>query len=136
MKKATLIYTRLIDIVFKLDHIDAEDIGKEYLNMQELVIDKRLNEKYEKIKIIWSDFADPEQIQSIDWNSILDAISRDISQLHNDYKFKRLIKSIENSYQDKDRQNIANIDEIFFIDRFKNDQSPWMEISKAIRSDI
>jgi len=60
IKKATLIYGRLIDIVFKLDHIDAEDIGKEYLNMQELVIDKRFNEKYEVIKIIWQDVSDPE----------------------------------------------------------------------------
>jgi hypothetical protein len=31
---------------------------------------------------------------------------------------------------------MANIDEIFFIDRFKNAQSPWMEISKAIKNDI
>jgi hypothetical protein len=60
IKKATLIYGRLSDIVFKLDHIDAEDIGKEYLNMQELVIDKRFNEKYEVIKIIWQDVSDPE----------------------------------------------------------------------------
>ena len=29
-----------------------------------------------------------------------------------------------------------NIDQIFFIDRFKNDTFPWMEISKRIRSDI
>ena len=33
MHKATLIYGRLLDIVFKLDHIDADDTGKEYLNM-------------------------------------------------------------------------------------------------------
>jgi hypothetical protein len=48
--------------VFKLDHIDAEDIGKEYLNMADFVIDKRLNEKYDKIKVIWSEMADAEQI--------------------------------------------------------------------------
>lgn len=104
--------------------------------MQELVIDKRFNEKYEVIKIIWSDASDPEQIQEKDWNSVLDAVQRDITQLFNDYKFKRLIKSIENMYQDQHKQNMANIDEIFFIDRFKNAQSPWMEISKAIKNDI
>lgn len=104
--------------------------------MQELVIDKRFNDKYEVIKIIWSDISDPEQIQEKDWNSVLDAVQRDITQLFNDYKFKRLIKSIENMYQDQHKQNMANIDEIFFIDRFKNAQSPWMEISKAIKNDI
>jgi hypothetical protein len=62
MQKATLIYGRLLDIVFKLDHIDADDTGKEYLNMQDLVIDKRLTEKYEVIKMIWSDVADPVKI--------------------------------------------------------------------------
>lgn len=45
-KKAQLIYGRLLDMVFKLDHIDAEDTGKQYLNMSDLVIDKRLNEKF------------------------------------------------------------------------------------------
>jgi hypothetical protein len=62
MQKATLIYGRLLDIVFKLDHIDADDTGKEFLNMQDLVIDKRLTEKYEVIKMIWSDVADPVKI--------------------------------------------------------------------------
>lgn len=52
-KKAQLIYGRLLDMVFKLDHIDAEDNGKQYLNMADLVIDKRLNEKYNVMKIIW-----------------------------------------------------------------------------------
>jgi len=33
VKKATLVYGRLLDIVFKLDHIDCEDTGKEYLNL-------------------------------------------------------------------------------------------------------
>ena len=59
-KKAQLIYGRLLDMVFKLDHIDAEDTGKQYLNMQDLVIDKRLNDKFDVIKIIWSDAADPD----------------------------------------------------------------------------
>ena len=86
--------------MFKLDHIDAEDIGKEYLNMQDLVLDKRLSEKYDVIKIIWSDMSDPEQVQGKDWNAVLDAIQRDISQLFNDYKFKRLIKNIENMYNE------------------------------------
>ena len=136
--KATLVYGRLLDIVFKLDHIDCEDTGKEYLNMQDLVIDKRLTEKYDVISMIWSDGADPMGILQKDWNSVLDAIQRDITQLLNDYKFKRLIKNIEGSYEGNKSigNGIMSIDEIFYIDRFKNETAPWMEISKKIRIDI
>lgn len=136
--KATLVYGRLLDIVFKLDHIDAEDTGREYLNMQDLVIDKRLTEKYDVISMIWSDGADPMAILQKDWGSVLDAIQRDITQLFNDYKFKRLIKHIEGGYEEKNQGagGALSIDEIFYIDRFKNATAPWMEISKKIRVDI
>jgi hypothetical protein len=66
----------------------------------------------------------------------LDAVGKDITQLTNDYKFKRLIKHIENSYKIDDGQSVLNIDDIFYIDRFKNDSAPWMEISKRIRTDM
>jgi len=56
------VYGRLLDIIFKVDHINANDNGKEYLNMAELLIDKRLMEKYDVIKIVWSDIGDPEHI--------------------------------------------------------------------------
>ena len=73
-----------------------------------------------------------------DWSSVLDAIQRDITQLFNDYKFKRLIKHIEGGYEDKKQSagGVISIDEIFYIDRFKNATAPWMEISKKIRVDI
>lgn len=136
VKKTTLLYGRLLEIIFKVDHVDSEDTGKQYLNLGDLVTDKRLSEKFEVIQVIWSEVADPDQMQK-DWNSLLDAIQRDITQLFNDYKFKRLIKHIEQQYQDSNKSSdIASIDEIFFIDRFKNDSSPWMEISKKIRTDI
>ena len=136
LKKGQLVYGRLIDVVFKLDHIDAEDTGKQYLNLSDLLIDKRLNEKHEVIKIIWSDMSDPDIVQGKDWNSIMDAIQKDINQLFNDYKFKRLVKHIEEMYEDQNSTTLINIDQIFFIDKFKNDQSPWMEISNKIKQDI
>lgn len=136
VNKCRLSYGRLLDIVFKLDHIEAEETGKEYLNLGDLRTDNRLNEKYEVIKVIWADGVDLEIIMNKDWNSLLDAIQRDITQLFNDYKFKRLISQIKNSYSEQDQAAITNIDQIFFIDRFKNDSSPWMEISKKIKSDI
>ena len=58
VKKAALVYGRLLDIVFKIDHIGVEDNGKEFLNVNELNFHSRLLEKYERIKVIWSDVAD------------------------------------------------------------------------------
>ena len=78
-KKTTLIYHRLLDIIFKLDHIECGESGKEYLNMTDLVIDKRLNEKYEVLRIVWSQMGDPGEMQSKDWSSILDAIQKDLT---------------------------------------------------------
>ena len=66
----------------------------------------------------------------------MDAIQKDINQLFNDYKFKRLVKHIEEMYEDQNSTTLINIDQIFFIDKFKNDQSPWMEISNKIKQDI
>lgn len=131
VKKTTLVYGRLLDIVFKIDHINVDDSGKEYLNLVELQTDKRLLEKFDVIKVIWSDVAD-STVASRDWNSIMDAISRDVSTLMNDYKFKRLIKLIEEIFQDKN----MSIESIYFIDRYKNHNSPWMEISKRIKEEI
>lgn len=87
--------------------------------MQDLVIDKRLSDKFDVIKIIWSDAADPDIVQGKDWNSIMDSIQKDISQLFNDYKFKRLIKQIEQQYESDNKATLINIDQIFFIDRFQ-----------------
>ena len=100
--------------------------------MVDLVIDNRLNEKYDVISMVWSDGADPMAVMQKDWSSVLDAIQRDITQLFNDYKFKRLIKNVESCYEGKS----TSTDEIFFIDRFKSQGAPWMEISKKIRIDI
>jgi len=136
IKKATLCYGRVLDIIFKLDHVDVQDNGKEYLNGAELMTDKRFLEKYEVIRVIWSDVADADQIQNRDWNSMMDAVQRDISQLFNDYKFKRLVKHIESTFKEQSKDFFINIDEIFYIDRYRNESLPWMEISKKIRTDI
>mmetsp|Transcript_7730 Transcript_7730/g.11979 ORF Transcript_7730/g.11979 Transcript_7730/m.11979 type:complete len:283 (-) Transcript_7730:1426-2274(-) len=97
-KKIHLIYGRLMDIVFKLDHIEAEETGREFLNVQEMLVDKRLNDKFDVLKMVWSELADPSEVQQKDWGSILDAVQKDLTQLFNDYKFKRLIKEIEENY--------------------------------------
>jgi len=40
--KSKLIYWRLIDVILKLDNIEGEKTGEEYLNMDELGTDSRL----------------------------------------------------------------------------------------------
>jgi hypothetical protein len=133
-KKAQLIYGRLLDIVFKLDHIDVEDTGKQYLNLTDLVVDKRLAEKFEVVRMLWSDdAAEAASIEDKNWGGVMDAIQKDITGLSNDYKFKRLIKDIDEMYEDQPKTKASsNLDAIFFIDRFKNESSPWMEIVKRI----
>jgi hypothetical protein len=45
-----------------LDHIGAEETGKEFLNVNELNTEKRLAEKLEVIKVVWLDMADPLEL--------------------------------------------------------------------------
>jgi hypothetical protein len=117
-KKAMLVYGRLLDVIFKLDHIGADETGKEFLNIHELGTDKRLGEKYEVIRAIWSDMVDPLEMQQKDWNSVVDAIQKDLTSLLNDYKFKRLVKQIEAEYPDS---TMFSIEQLYFVDRFKFD---------------
>ena len=42
LTKCKLIYWRLLDIIFKLDSIDGQDNGGDYLNLNELGTDTRL----------------------------------------------------------------------------------------------
>ena len=64
----------------------------------------------------------------------MDAIQKDINQVFNDYKFKRLIKHVEQIYSNNNSS--ANIDQIYYIDKFKNDIFPWIEISRKIQKEI
>jgi hypothetical protein len=52
--KSKLIYYRLLDLLLKLDHIDLNSVGEEYLNMSELNLDTRLQQKFNSMKSIWS----------------------------------------------------------------------------------
>ena len=119
-KKCELIYGRLFDLIFKLDHIGVEADGAQYLNLQELVTDKHLQEKFEVIKDIWviNELTETNirQIIRKDWNSILDAIQKDISQITNDSRFTRLKNKMEKLYENQVKQDCLSIDKIFYID--------------------
>jgi hypothetical protein len=44
-----LVYGRLLDIIIKLDSIEGKETGDQYLNLEELNLDTRLNQKYSAI---------------------------------------------------------------------------------------
>jgi predicted component of type VI protein secretion system len=75
------------------------------------------------------------EISETKTDELLEAVQRDLTQLFNDYKFKRLVKHIEATYKEQNK-DVVSIDEIFYIDRFKNETFPWIEISRKIRTDI
>jgi hypothetical protein len=96
--------------------------------------DKRLSEKFEVLAMLWSeDESAPGAIQNKDWNSVMDAVQKDITGLSNDYKYKRLIKMLDELYENKGNQNM---DMLYFVDKFRNDTGPWMEIARKIQKDI
>lgn len=102
--KGKLIYFRLLDIMLKLDHIEIDSAGDQFLNMSELQIDQRLAQKYEAMSVIWGggewesaseikNFGVKEEVEK-DWSSLLDAVERDTTTLNNDYQFKQLIAKV------------------------------------------
>lgn len=107
-------------MVFKLDHVAIQSAGEDFLCLKELSTDKHLKEKYDAIKEVWVD--NELKIDNIirkDWNSILDAIQKDISHQFNDYRFKKLVRQIEGTYDkeyDIDKPQAVGIDQLFFLD--------------------
>lgn len=64
----------------------------------------------------------------------MDAVQKDITQLSNDYKYKRLVKVLDELYENK--SSSINMDQLYFVDKFRNDSGPWMEIARRIQKDI
>ena len=73
IEKTSKIYGKLMDLIFKVDHIGAEDLGLEYFNTTEFQFDKRLKEKLNSIKVVFKDITNVGVIRTYDWNSVLEA---------------------------------------------------------------
>ena len=94
-----MIYWRLLDIVLKLDNIDNVDSGAQYLDLEKLNTQARLSQKYDSLKLLWEGSeTEKKQTQKQNLVSVLEAIERDITQLTNDFKFKKLAESVEERY--------------------------------------
>jgi hypothetical protein len=90
--KCRLIYWRLLDIVFKIDHIDTASSGADFISLLDLGADHKLANKYHVISsALW---VSPTPQDKRDWSSVVEAIERDIVAIGNHYKFKRLIDHV------------------------------------------
>lgn len=81
----------------KLDNIPNHDEGDEFLELKNLNTELRLGQKFETIEGLWT--GDSNAIQEArkkdTWPAVVEALERDLTQLNNDYKFKRLVKIVE-----------------------------------------
>lgn len=115
----------------KIDHIPNEDSGDDYIDTKQLNTDLRLNQKLDSISILWlgTDSQKEEERQK-SWLSTLEAIERDITMLNNDFKFKRLIRLVDQKYGNQ---------KIDFNDIYKLDlgaQGPWLQIAHSIKTEL
>lgn len=65
-----------------------------------------------------------------DWMSVLEAVERDLASLTNDYKYRKLVQSIEASYVDKTQ----SLDDMYT--RGWDVKGPWNTIIEGICKDF
>lgn len=83
----------------KIDHIANDDDGGDFIDVKQLNTELRLGQKFELIQAIWTGSESEQQLaREQSWLSVLEAVERDITTLNNDFKFKRLIKIVDQKY--------------------------------------
>ena len=120
-----------MDIIFKIDHIDSHSSGSQFLNLVELMTDSRLDQKFKSLKVLWISEPQAEQEpQERDWTSVFEAIERDITQLSNDSKFKKMVALFEDDHKSKR----IHLDDIY--EKGWGSHGPWSQIVDKIRQDL
>jgi len=84
----------------------------------------RLQQKYDTFKKLW----DGAPIEKADakkknWMSVVEAVERDITQLTNDYKFKKLTAMIDEKYGDRK----VDLNDLYAVDFEAS--GPWRVIA-------
>lgn len=131
LQKTSLIYWRLIDMILKLDNIDGQDNGEEYLDLDDIGTDKKLIKKFENLRTVWiGSLSEVKIARGKDWMSVLEAIERDLSQLNSHYKFKKLIKKIDDFYGDEK----IELDDIYY--KGWDSKGPWTLVAQNIQKDL
>lgn len=83
----------------KIDHIPNDDDGGDFIDVKQLNTELRLAQKFEFVQALWlGTESDLELAREKSWLSVLEAVERDITTLNNDFKFKRLIKIVDQKY--------------------------------------
>ena len=125
-----MIYTRLMQTVLRIDMIDGRQTGEEYFD-EKLNSDLRLKQKFETLKPLWEGSSmSRAEAQKKNCQSIIEAVERDITQLMNDYKFKKLVHMIEDKYGDKK----IDLNDLYAVDFEAS--GPWRTIAHTIRADL
>jgi len=87
--------------ILKIDLIDNRQPGDEFFQ-ESLNSDLSLQRKYETFKMLWDGTpAQKSDAKKKNWLSVIEAVERDITQLTNDYKFKKLTTMVDERYGDK-----------------------------------
>ena len=83
----------------KIDHIANDDDGGDFIDVKQLNTELRLSQKFEVIQALWTgNESEITVARDQSWLSVLEAVERDITTLNNDFKFKRLIKIVDQKY--------------------------------------
>lgn len=64
------------------------------------------------------------------WLSIIEAVERDITQMTNDYKFKKLITMVADKYGERK----IDLNDLYAVDFEAS--GPWRTIAQTIRADL
>ena len=64
------------------------------------------------------------------WVSVIEAVERDITQLTNDYKFKKLTQIVDEKYGERKLE----LNDLFSVDFEAS--GPWRTIANLIRQDL
>ena len=99
--KAKLIYWRLLDTILKLEYIPNHEEGDEYLDVKNLNSELRFAQKFDNFKTLWEGDDVAAARTKSTWLQVLEAVERDITSLNNDYKYKRLVKLVDQRYGNK-----------------------------------
>lgn len=131
LQKTSLIYWRVIDIILKLDNIDGQDNGQDYIDLEDTGTDKKLIKKFENLRSIWiGSLSEVKIARGQDWMSLLEAVERDLSQLNTNYKFKKLIKKIDEFYGEEK----IELDDLYT--KGWDSKGPWTLVAQNIQKDL
>ncbi len=129
-QKCKVVYWKLINVLFQLDMIDTNSTGSDYLNLLDLGTDTRLDNKYQVIASAMWISSEHAQQDKRDWMSVLEAVERDLASLTNDYKYRKLVQSIEATYADRNQ----SLDDMYT--RGWDIKGPWNAIIESICKDF